>query len=258
MNLKGKVIILTGAKRVGQKVARALGERGANLAVTYLHSKKEADFVCEGCEAAGSQTVEIRADLSKADDVAKVVAETKRAFGRIDAMIHMASTYPNTPWELLKEEDWDTTMDVIAKSTFLLAKAVGDELLKNEGDEVRDNGAVVGRVRGKIITISDWSVLTRPYKDYLPYNTAKSAVEGLTKSLAKELAEHGVLVNAIAPGPILAPPGLTHGENAEVLKNTPLGRWGGPDEIAKAVMYFMDADFVTGVVLPVDGGRSIG
>ncbi|MBI1754960.1 SDR family oxidoreductase [Candidatus Azambacteria bacterium] len=257
MDIKNKTIILTGAARVGKSVAKMLGERGANLVITYLHSKKEADFVCEGCKEAGSQAIEVRADLSKAADVAEVVKEAKRAFGRIDGLVHMAASYPKTPWETLKEEDWGRTMDIIAKSTFLLGKAVGDELLKNKGDEVRSNGGVTGRVKGKIVTISDWSVLARPYKDYLPYNAAKAAVEGLTIALAKELAPY-VTVNAVAPGPILAPPGLTHEENAEVLSKTPLARWGGPEEIAKAVLYFFEADFVTGVVLPVDGGRTIG
>lgn len=246
MDLKGKTIILTGAARVGKSVAKALGERGANLVITYYSSKQEADFVCEECEAAGSKAIEVKADLSKSGDVENVVQEAKRAFGRIDGLVHMASSYPKTPWETLKEGDWDKTVTVIAKSTFLLGKLVGDELLKNEG-----------ALKGKIITISDWSVLTRPYKDYVPYNAAKSAVVGLTKSFAKELAP-SVLVNAVAPGPILPPPGLSEEENAEVLKNTPLSRWGGADEIAKAVLYFFDADFVTGVVLPVDGGRTIG
>lgn len=249
MDIKGKTIILTGAARVGKSVAKALGERGANLVITYLHSKGEADFVCEGCERAGSKAIEVCADLSKAQDIEEVVKEAKRAFGSIDGLVHMAATYPKTPWATLKEEDWDKTMSIIAKSTFLLGKKVGDELLGNKGD--------ASGVKGKIVTISDWSVLRRPYKDYLPYNAAKAAVEGLTKALAKELAPY-VTVNAIAPGPILAPSGLTSEENTEVLSHTPLGRWGGPEEIAKAVLYFFDADFVTGVVLPVDGGRTIG
>lgn len=249
MELKGKTIIVTGAARVGKSVARALGERGVNLVITYLHSKKEADFVCKGCKDAGSRAIEVQADLSRAEDIAKVVKEGMLSFGRIDGLVHMAATYPRTPWETLKEEDWDLTMNIIGKSTFLLGKMVGDALRANAADKKG--------IKGKIITISDWSVLTRPYKDYLPYNAAKAAVEGLTKALAKELMPF-VTVNSIAPGPILAPPGLTEEENAQVLANTPLGRWGGPDEIAKAVLYFLDADFVTGVVLPVDGGRTIG
>ncbi len=249
MELKGKTIILTGAARVGKSVARSLGLRGANLVISYLRSKKEADLMCKECIEVGSKAIAVKADVSLAGDIIMMVKEGMRSFGRIDGVVHMAATYPRTPWATLTEDDWDRTISVIAKSTFLLGKIVGDALCANRADE---NG-----IKGKIITISDWSVLTRPYKDYLPYNAAKAAVEGLTKSLAKELMPF-ITVNAVAPGPILAPPGLTEEENAQVLANTPLGRWGGPEEIAKAVMYFLDADFVTGVILPVDGGRTIG
>ena len=111
-------------------------------------------------------------------------------------------------------------------------------------------------VKGKMIFFSDWSVLTRPYKDYLAYNVAKSAVVGLTKSLAKELAPN-ILVNAIAPGPMLRPPDLTEEENKEVLHGTLLKRWGGAEEIVKGVCYLLEADFVTGQILTIDGGRTI-
>ena len=113
-----------------------------------------------------------------------------------------------------------------------------------------------GEVKGKIIFFSDWSVLTRPYKEYIAYNVAKSAVVGLTKSFAKALAPH-ILVNAIAPGPMLRPPDLTEEENKEVLVGTLLGRWGGAEEITKGVLYLLEADFVTGTVLTIDGGRTI-
>src|SRR6185295_3784517 len=128
---------------------------------------------------------------------------------------------------------------VIAKSAFLVAKSAAPAMSE-----------------GKIVFISDWSVLTQPYKDYLPYNVAKSAIVGLTKSLAKELAPK-IHVNCIAPGPILKPDNLSDEDNAEVLKNTPLGKWGGAHEITKAVLYLLDSEFTTGQVLFVDGGRSI-
>jgi NAD(P)-dependent dehydrogenase (short-subunit alcohol dehydrogenase family) len=128
----------------------------------------------------------------------------------------------------------------------LLGKILGDEMKKNNN----------GPVRGKMIFFSDWSALNRPYKDYLSYNAAKSAVVGLTKSFAKELAPY-ILVNAIAPGPILKPPNLTEEENKEVLAGTLLGRWGGAEEITKGVAYLLDSDFTTGEVLTIDGGRTI-
>lgn len=218
---------MTGVARIGVDVAKALSDKGAKLAVTYLTTKPTVGGL------------QIQADVSKAEDVARVVSETKKHFGRIDGLIHMAAIYQRTPWQTVSEKDWDTNMNVITKSAFLMSKAVADQMPE-----------------GKIILISDWSVLTQPYKDYLPYNVAKSAVQGLTKSLAKELAPN-IMVNCIAPGPILKPADMPESDNSEVLKNTPLARWGGANEVTKAVLYLLDADFVTGQVLYVDGGRSI-
>lgn len=256
MKIKGKTIILTGAARIGKSVARALGGRGANLVITYKDSPKEAEFIREERELAGVKTLAVQADLSRSEDIENLIKKTKQEFGSLDVLIHMAAIYPRTPWKTLKENDWNKTMDIIAKSAFLLGKMAGDELLKNAGEEIIAEGKKIGRIKGKIITISDWSVLTRPFNDYLPYNAAKAAVIGITKSLAKELAPD-ILVNSIAPGPILAPPDLTPEENAEVIKETPLKRWGGPEEIVKAVLYLLEADFVTGHILTVDGGRTI-
>lgn len=256
MQLKDKIIILTGGARIGKVVARELSLCGAHLALSYLSHKTEADIMCKECEEMGSKTVAFQADLSKTDEIKKFVGAVKAVFGRIDALVHMAAIYPRTPWDKLTEADWDKNMNVIAKSTYTLGKLAADEMLKNEGDPVMQDGVEVGHVKGKIVTIADWSVLTRPYKDYLPYNAAKSAVIGLTKSFAKELAPH-ILVNSVAPGPILRPPDLSDEDNAEVIAGTPLARWGGAGEIAKVVLYLMDTDFVTGQVIVVDGGRTI-
>jgi len=233
MDLKNKVFILTGAVRIGVDVGKGLLSKGAKLTVTYFNNKPDL----------GPDVLYIQADLSLEEHVKKVVAETKKHFGQLDGLIHMAATYQKTTWQELNLEVFQNSLNPILRSAFLLSKAVGDELQRS----------VTG---GKIILFSDWSVLNQPYKDYLAYNVAKSAVVGLMKSLAKELAPK-VSVNAIAPGPILKPADLSDADNAEVLKNTPLEKWGGEHEITKAVLYLLDADFVTGQVLFVDGGRSI-
>lgn len=235
MELKGKTIIITGAARIGQKVAEVLKEKGANLVITYFNSPSEA----------GTLGFAVQADVSKKEDVVRVVETAKKEFGGVDALVHMAAIYKKAPWDSLDEASFDLNMNVIAKSSFLFGKIAGDEMLKNQGS-----------VKGKMIFFSDWSVLTRPYKDHVTYNAAKSAVVGITKSLAKELAPH-VLVNAIAPGPIIRPPDLTDQENEEVLSGTLLKRWGGGQEIAKGVLYLLESDFVTGQVLTIDGGRTI-
>jgi len=243
MELQGKTIILTGAARIGQDVAMALKNRGVNLVITYLKDKQEAAL------GFGAQ-----ADVSKKEDVENVVAATIKKFGNIDGLVHMAAIYKAMPWETLNEHDWDSNINVIAKSAYLFGKIAGDQMLKNFGDPSANGSGQ--DIKGKMIFFSDWSALARPYKDHLPYNAAKAAVVGLAKSFAKELAPH-VLVNAIAPGPILRPPDLTEEENEEVIANTPLKRWGGSEEITKGVLYLLEADFVTGTVLTIDGGRSI-
>ena len=112
---------------------------------------------------------------------------------------------------------------------------------------------------GRIINFTDWVAASgRPrYKGYVAYYVAKAGVKALTEALALELAADQILVNAIAPGPILAPPGTTAEESAAVERATPLGRWGGPDEIAKAVLALIDTDFITGETIRVDGGRHL-
>lgn len=237
MELKGKTIILTGAARIGKFVAESLLEAGANLTISYRNTQPEV--------TESERTLFLKAELTNEADVQTIILETQKKFGRIDGLIHMAATYERVPWNKLSLSSWHNSIEAIATSAFLTSKLVADELLKNASP-----------IQGKIILISDWSVLEQPYKDYLPYNSAKSAVVGLTKSLAKELAP-GILVNAIAPGPIIRPPDLSESDNTEALSDTPLGRWGGGEEIAKGVMYLLDSDFITGQVLYIDGGRSI-
>ncbi len=241
MDIQGKTIIITGAARIGQEVARQLKEKGANLVIAYFKDPAEA--------AIGFG---VQADVSKKEDVARVVSAAKEKFGRVDALVHMAAIYEKSPWENLDEKAWDKNMDVIAKSAFLFGKIAGDEMLKNSAASAEGFGVP----KGKLIFFSDWSVLSRPYKDHLAYNVAKAAVVGLTKSLAKELAPH-ILVNAIAPGPILRPADLTEEENQEVMSKTLLNRWGGAEEIARGVVYLLESDFITGHILTIDGGRTI-
>ena len=250
MNLSGKTILITGAARIGQNVARIIAERGAEkIVLTYYKDSTEVHGAEKDAKNAGAFVELVKADLSQPDSVRGLVAHVESAYGALHGLIHMAAIYPRTPWERLSEKEWDMNINTIARSAYLLGKYAGDLMKKNAADTMG--------IKGKMVFFADWSVLTRPYKDYLPYNVAKAAVVGLTYSLAKELAPD-ILVNAIAPGPILAPPDLSAEDNAEVLLSTPLGRWGGAEEIAKAVGYFLEADFVTGHVLPVDGGRTIG
>lgn len=245
MELEGKTIILTGATRIGQTVAEQLTKKGANLVVTYLSSPSVAEGICDQAQKNGVKAIAVKTDVSQEADIKNLITKVKAQLGQIDGLVHMAANYPRTPWAQLTEADYDKTMAIIAKSTFLLGKLIGDQLLQNSGE-----------IKGKIITISDWSIFRSPYKDYLPYNMAKAAVEGATVSLAKELAP-GIAVNCIAPGPILKPADLTEKENQAVMKKTPLNRWGGAEVIAQAVIFLLENDFITGQIINIDGGRSI-
>ena len=168
-----------------------------------------------------------------------------RQLGRLDVLVNMASLYVATPFDELDEALWDRGLAVDLKAAFLCARAAVAYMRAAGG--------------GRIVSIADWlpaSGRTR-YKGFLPYYVAKSGVIALTEALATELAGDGILVNAVAPGPILAPPDLSADDIAAVEEATPLGRWGGEAEIVKAIMFLIDTDFVTGEVIRVDGGRHL-
>jgi NAD(P)-dependent dehydrogenase (short-subunit alcohol dehydrogenase family) len=149
------------------------------------------------------------------------------------------------PFDELTLADWDAVMNVDLRAAFLCARAAVPHMRRHGG--------------GRIINFSDWVAKSgRPrYDGYLPYYVAKGAVIALTEALALELARDNILVNAIAPGPILAPPGTSDDESRAVEQATPLGRWGGEAEIAKAVLALLHVDFITGETVRVDGGRHV-
>jgi len=245
MDLNGKVALITGAKRIGADVARELAKRGADVAVSYAKSKKEADDLVAELKAAGRRSAAYQADLTDPAACATVVNQAAADFGRLDILIAMASVYVATPFDKLNLAEWDKTINVDLRSTFLCAIAAVPHMRKHGG--------------GRIITFSDWLPRSgRPrYEGWLPYYVAKGGVMALTEALALELAPDNILVNAVAPGPILAPPTTTAEEHKKVADITPLGRWGGGLEIAKAVLAFIDSDFITGETLRVDGGRHV-
>jgi NAD(P)-dependent dehydrogenase (short-subunit alcohol dehydrogenase family) len=242
MDLKGKVAMITGGARIGQVVARELASRGCSLALIYKSSREAAEQTASIARAAGVKAAVLRADAVDESQVRAAVAETVKALDRIDILINMASLYVKTPNPT--GSDWSAALDSNAKSAFLFSTHVAPVMKKSGG--------------GRIVNFSDWLPASgRPhYKDYTPYYTSKAAVAALTQSLALEFAPD-ILVNAIAPGPILAPPDLTPEENARIIEATALAKWGGAGEIAKAVLFLVDTDFVTGECIRVDGGRHL-
>jgi pteridine reductase len=243
MDPKGKVAILTGAARIGQIVASALATRGCNLALTYRGSRAAADATAQAAIRQGVRAITIPADATDEDQVVRAVQQTHRELGRIDILVNMASIYRSTPEP--KVTDWSSIVDANTRSAFLFSIHAAPIM------KLGDRG-------GRIVNFADWLPASgRPrYKAFVPYYTSKAAVVGLTESLALDLAPE-VLVNVIAPGPILMPPDLSAAENAEVIDATPLRRWGGAAEIAKTVLFLVESEFVTGECIRVDGGRHL-
>jgi NAD(P)-dependent dehydrogenase (short-subunit alcohol dehydrogenase family) len=245
VNLTGTVALITGGKRIGLVVARDLAVRGIDVAVSYARSQAEAILAVDAVRGAGRQASAFQADLSQPEAAAALVGSVAAAFGRLDILINMASVYQQRPFAALTAAAWDATMNVDLRAAFLCAHAAVPHMRAQGG--------------GRIINFSDWIARSgRPrYAGYLPYYVAKSGVVALTEALALELAPDNILVNAIAPGPIVAPPGTTAEESSAVEEATPLGRWGGEAEIAKAVAALLDGDFITGETVRVDGGRHL-
>ena len=245
MNLQGTVALITGAKRIGAVVASTLAARGVNVALSYSRSEVEARAAASAVEAAGASAAVFKADLSSPDGCLALIEGVVSRFGRIDILVNMASVYTNKPLSDLTLADWDAVVNVDLRAAFLCAHAAIPHMRRQGG--------------GRIVNFSDWvAASSRPrYLGFVPYYVAKAGVKALSEALALELAPDNILVNAIAPGPIVAPPGTSADEYKAVEDSTPLGRWGGEVEIAKTVVALLESDFITGETIRVDGGRHL-
>ena len=245
MELAGRVALITGGRRIGAVVAAELARAGADIALVYHRSRAEAEETADTLRALDRRVFLVQADLSGPESCERVVDETVAALGRIDILINMASIYVAKPIDDLTVEDWNAQLNVDLRASWLCARAAVPHMRRLRG--------------GRIINFADWVARSgRPrYTGYLTYYVAKAGVVALTEALALELAVDQILVNAIAPGPIVAPEDTSDEEFAKVERATPLGHWGGEIEIAKVVMALIDSDFMTGETIRVDGGRHL-
>jgi pteridine reductase len=243
--LAGKTVLVTGAaRRVGATIARVLHGAGANIALHYRSSAADAERLAGELTAtrAGSVCL-MECDLLDVTQHAALIAATLQAFGALDILVNNASTFYPTPVGEIAETDWDDLIGTNLKAPLFLAQAAASAL------HARD---------GLIINLADIHGM-RPLRRYPVYSIAKAGLIMLTRALARELGPH-VRVNAVAPGPVMWPEdGLDPALEAKIIERTALKRTGSALDVARACLYFAaDAPYVTGQVLAVDGGRSIG
>ena len=245
MDLANRVALITGGKRIGGVVAEQLARGGADVALVYRSSRGEAEDAAAAARGFGRRAIVMQADLRDPDACARVVDQTVDALGRLDVLVNMASVYRAVAFDDLTIEDWNEPLEVDLRAAWLCTQAAVPYMRRLRG--------------GRVINISDWVAASgRPrYPRYLPYYVAKRAVIGLSEALALELASDGILVNTVAPGPIVPPDGSTAAHIASVEAATPVGRWGGEAEIAAAVLFCLESDFMTGETIRVDGGRHV-
>jgi NAD(P)-dependent dehydrogenase (short-subunit alcohol dehydrogenase family) len=238
-SLEGQVALVTGAsRRIGRSIALRLAAEGANVAIHYHTLAAEAESVVAEIGALGREAVAIQADVSKQSEAQEMTALAASRFGRLDILVNNAGIFFPAKFEDLTEEQWDRMMNANLKSQFLCSQAVA-ATMKRQG-------------RGRIINLSSLGGIL-PWPSYTHYCVSKSGSIMLTRCLARALAPE-ILVNSVAPGTIQFP-----GEppDEEYIRRVPLHRTGTGDDIADAVTYLATADFVTGQIVVIDGGRSL-
>jgi 3-oxoacyl-[acyl-carrier protein] reductase len=242
--LKGKCAIITGASRgIGKAVALKLASLGANIVINYRSNEKEAIEVENEIKAMGVETLCVKGDISKSEEVENLIASAKEKFGTIDIMVNNAGITKDTLILRMKDEDFDSVIDVNLKGVFKCLKAITPVMVKQKHGKIINLSSVVG-ISGNAGQVN--------------YAASKAGVIGMTKSLAKEVGSRGITVNAVAPGFIETD--MTNELNdkikEEAKKNIPLKRLGTAKDVANVVAFLASesADYVTGQVIQVDGG----
>ena len=243
--LTNRIALLTGGRRIGVVVAEELARQGADVVLSYRASRGEAESTAERVRALGRRAAVLRADVTQPADCAALAAAIDAEFGGLDIVVNMASIYVARPLADLDEAGWRADIDANLSSAFYVTQAVLPLLRR--------------RPPAHVVNFTDWLPASgRPaYPGYVAYYVAKAGVKALTEALALELASQNILVNAIAPGPIVAPPDMGDDERRRVAEATPLQRWGGEEEVARAVMMLVTTQFITGETVRVDGGRHV-
>jgi pteridine reductase len=244
---QSKVALITGSgkRRVGWHVASALAERGYALAIHYRSAAAEARASVEQFRKQGIEAEAFQADLTDEGSVRQLIEQAIKRFSRLDVLVNCAAIWQSKPLEQVTAADVRRHFETNTLGTFLCSQLAGLAMVKQpEG--------------GCIITVGDWATV-RPYLGYAAYFPSKGAIPTLTRTLAVELGTRNpaVRANCILPGPVMLPGDLPEAERKQSIEATLVKREGSPEHIARTVLFLIDNDFITGVCLPVDGGRTV-
>jgi pteridine reductase len=241
------VALITGSgkRRIGNVVAATLAASGYDIALHYNRSADEARATVSQIEKLGARAAAFQADLAAEADINRLFEGVVKTFGRLDVLVTAAAIWEMKPLENVTADDVRRHFDVNTMATFLCCRRAGDIMVQQP-------------TGGAIVTIGDWAC-QRPYANYAAYFVSKGAIPTITRTFAVELAARNptVRVNCILPGPVMPPDDLAQHEVQGAIAGTLLKRLGRPENIAQAVLFFVENDYVTGVCLPIDGGRTI-
>jgi pteridine reductase len=242
---KSALITGSGKRRVGNTVAHALADRGFDIAVHFNQSRQDADATVSQLVSRGRKAIAIRADVTSDGDVRQLVDQVIRHFGRVDVLVNAAAIWNATPLEQVTANHVRRHFEVNTLGTFLCSQHVGLQMVRQPGG-------------GSIITIGDWAI-ERPYRNYAAYFPSKGAIPAMTRSLAVELGLRNprVRVNCLQPGPVMLPADMPATERDTVVQRTLVKHEGSALNVAQAVLFLVENDFVTGACITVDGGRTV-
>ncbi len=242
MELKDKIVLVTGgAIDVGRQISLEMSEAGAILACHYYHSEQAAQTLKKMLTERGKKVYLFRADLRNTAQATTLIENVIKQLGTIDVLVNNAAVFFRTPFGEVEEKEWEQLLALNLKAPFFLSQAVSREMLRKQS--------------GKIINIGDSGAL-QPFPSYLPYSISKAGIMALTRGLAKALAPN-IQVNCVNPGPVLFPENFPPNEKKFAIDQTLLKRAGTPQDVANAVRFLIENDYITGECLAVDGGRHI-
>ena len=241
MDLKGRVALVTGGgRRVGSELARALAAQGASVAVHFNESERGAREVVREIEERGGRAKSFRADLTDGVAPGRLIDDVTQSMGSLDVLVNSAAVMVRTPFGETSATDWDSIFALNLRAPFLLSQAAAPQLKRSHGS---------------IINIADLAAY-ETWPGYIPHGLSKGGIVHMTKALARILAPE-VRVNAIAPGTVLLPDDWSERDEERMIETTPLKRNGSPADVASAMLFLLEAEYITGETIIVDGGRHI-